>query len=135
MFGRPCGTQSEGRENTMAMPQDAAVTQNGHEMGGDRPWSFARVRIDAGESIAPSDAPLVLWGVYEGSDESTVAAAITGHILEDLRRHALRGRSDPAQSDGTRVRVRITIERLPDLWEVPRAGEHPASGEAAASTP
>ena len=90
-----------------------------------KPWSFARLRVSRGEVLALGHARLVLQGVYEGSDEAIIAAAMTAHILEELRRHPLHGRANPAQpastSASTSVRVRITIERLPDLPDVPVA--------------
>ena len=93
-------------------------------------WSFARVRVSRGEGMAPGAARLVLQGVYEGSDEATIAAAMTDHMLEELRRHALHGQVKGAQSEGAGVHIRITIEWLPDLLDVPEAGDEPASGEA-----
>ena len=105
----------------MAVTQDAPTTQEGQETDGDQPWSFARVRVSRGEGMAPGTARLVLQGVYEGSDEATIGAAMTAHILDELRRHTLHGRVNPAQPANTSVRVRITIERLPDLPDVPVA--------------
>ena len=108
----------------MTVTQDAPTTQGGQRPGGDQPWSFARVRVSrgkGGEGMAPGTTLLVLQGVYEGSDGATIATAISEHILEKLRQHPLYGRANPAQPANTSVRVRITIERLPDLPEVPVA--------------
>ena len=93
-------------------------------------WSFARVRVSRGEGMAPGAARLVLQGVYEGSDEATIAATLSAHILEELRQHTLPNGLDEAQPEGARVHVRVTIEWLPGHLGVSEAGGEPASGEA-----
>ena len=106
----------------MTLTQDASSTQEGQETDGDQPWNFARVRVSrGGEGMAPGAGLLVLQGVYEGSDEVTVAAAMTDQILEHVRRHRLHGRADEAQAEGARVHIRMTIEQMPELPEVPVA--------------
>ena len=110
------------RENEVADSQDAPAIQGGHERAATKPWSFAQVRVRRDEGGPAGDPRLVLQGVYEAADDATLAAAISDHILEELRQHSQTGWPDESPTDGAAVRVRITIQWLPHLWEVPPAG-------------
>ena len=104
-----------GRESDVAVTQDAPMTKDGRETAADQPWSLALVRTYAERPASAGKAPVVLEGVYQASDEATLAAAISGHILEDLRSRTPQGWPEEAQPDVPHVgvRVRITIEWLP----------------------
>ncbi len=110
------------RENAVAAPEDAPAVQDARAGDADQPWSVALVRAHRDQNAAAGEAPLVLQGVYEASDEATLAAAMADHILEDLRRHMQHGWLEAVQPGSVRIGVRITIERQPDLRDVPPPG-------------